>query len=308
MQIFVKTLGAHTITLDVDPSDTIGPLPTFERGASAGKWGISATTILGSATGALAKAAAGELAEFWKRDEGMAIMEQLGDALLRERQGDEIRVPMREEHQDDSTDSDVESRPPAADEEGPSIEEFIVEFSRFILMKAMAGDTAAPALGSRGIKRKSSGTDPAFSRYSPSGCVDIVWHVALLFPRAYLSLCGALLGDGAVIDHDPRAASSDCGIYAERCKRYVSTFKRYREVFGCFPPAPLWELPVDYSLDSGLFSQDSLKSKIRSKDGIPEDQQRLIWEGHQLEDHRTVAECNIMHHGCIHLVLRMRGC
>ena len=45
--------------------------------------------------------------------------------------------------------------------------------------------------------------------------MDQVWHALLLFPRAYQRLCAGLLGDGELIDHDPRAATSDPAIRDE---------------------------------------------------------------------------------------------
>jgi len=58
---------------------------------------------------------------------------------------------------------------------------------------------------------------------------------------------------------------------------------------------------------NSLDSVGTIKVQMQKKLGIPVDQQRLIYLGVELENGRTLLECNIQKESTVHLVLRLKG-
>lgn len=52
---------------------------------------------------------------------------------------------------------------------------------------------------------------------------------------------------------------------------------------------------------------EAIKNMIKEKEGTPVEQQRLIFWGKQLGDHKTLIECAVKKESTLHLVLRLRG-
>jgi hypothetical protein len=63
-------------------------------------------------------------------------------------------------------------------------------------------------------------------------------------------------------------------------------------------------IPITASHDTTILG---MKFLIQLREGMPTDQQRLIFEGRQLEDGKTLKECNITDGSKVHLILRLRG-
>jgi len=175
------------------------------------------------------------------------------------------------------------------------------EYQRFMAIKVLVGDVTSP------------------QGFSPSPPVDQVWHAHLQHPRHYLAACRAL-GEDMPIDHDPTTASD---ALEDKLRRVARTKVMYREVFGEAPSNVFWSLSmgsmqifvkvqaesptINLSVDHDT-SVETTKLLIQFMEGIPSDQQRLIFAMKPMEDGKTLADYNVGNEDTMVLCLRLRGC
>ena len=137
MQIFVKTLTGTTITLTVQPDTKIDPSLNFDRFTLSGNHGITLAKILGEASQVVEDdedvvSAAEKMLEFWKSSEGLAVKQYVEEKVIRPRDSSGSPDGFHRVRMD-------------SDELVASVDELLIEVSRFFILKAVNRDTAAPA-------------------------------------------------------------------------------------------------------------------------------------------------------------------
>lgn len=190
------------------------------------------------------------------------------------------------------------------------------------------------ALRSRFTHTKSMGTTGLL--LSPSDSMDAMWHAHILDTQSYMQSCQLLLGPGGYVHHDPYAGEDK---NVQRARRDFTKYA-FKKVFGADPiegwgadpseddgvervskrkrqnlSADNFEIFVKSLLGKTLTltvdkhtDTEDLKKMIYEKEGIPPDQQRIVFAGHQFANEEKLVDWRVGKHCTMHLLLKLGGC
>jgi len=184
----------------------------------------------------------------------------------------------------------------------------VVEYARFLVLKALTGDVVLPL------------------QHSPSGPVDVVWHAHMLMPQEYIKMSYDLFGEGVVLEHEPTPEGDE-----QQVARLTFTLTLYKSVFGD-PPQAFWpqeekqvqsDTTVSVRFLAGRIIQikvddattvEELRSKIQDREGTPPGLQTLLHGGKRLpadkdkESSETLKSFGIENGDTVYLLVNLRGC
>ena len=97
----------------------------------------------------------------------------------------------------------------------------------------------------------------------------------------------------------------------------IATSRRRRSKAASSPDGPYETYTINVKTLTGktvrlevhnMLRVQDMRDKIQDKEGIPVDQQRLIFTGRQMEDDRRLVDYNIKNESTVHLLLKLRCC
>ena len=92
----------------------------------------------------------------------------------------------------------------------------------------------------------------------------------------------------------------------EKLWRWVKILVSYAYLLPCHKAKKICFLNEQVEAEEEDTIED-IKNKIAEKEGVPVDQQRLIFGGKQLESEKTLADYDVQEDATFHMVLRLRG-